>query len=67
MADFCDSGVGVDEVDKSLEVEIYPNPNTDGIVQFTNPRPLLVTVRDVRGRSLINNWKVGKWLLELSE
>ena len=53
MAEFCGSGLSVSERTKSNEIELYPNPNNSDRLNFTNPKPVVVSVYDTRGRNLI--------------
>lgn len=59
MADFCGAGVGVEEAEKSIEIEIYPNPNSTGVLKFSNSSALVVTLTDVMGRTLLSPQKIG--------
>lgn len=53
MADFCTSSLGVDEQSKSMDIDIYPNPNSSGSLQITSSEPVEVSILDVLGRTLI--------------
>ena len=41
-----------------MNTEIYPNPNIDGFVRFSNSEPAIVRVIDLRGRELISPRKI---------
>ncbi|MCB0756100.1 MAG: T9SS type A sorting domain-containing protein [Flavobacteriales bacterium] len=58
MAEFCNSGVGIQEQSKSNEFKIYPNPNSTGLLQFENARPVFVSVSDLMGREFISAQKI---------
>lgn len=52
MADFCGSGVGIEGQNASTEVEIFPNPNSTRILNFTNQNPIEIWITDLVGREL---------------
>lgn len=58
MAIFCGASLSVEDVSKSNSIEIYPNPNNSGRLQFTNSKPALVTVYDATGRVLMTQRKI---------
>ena len=53
MAEFCTSGVGVEEQAALAGIEMYPNPNGTGLVQFTHTETIEVSVLDVLGRTVL--------------
>ena len=58
MADLCTSTLSIEETETSTGFSIYPNPVTDGIVQFSNDHKMMVRVLDIRGRELISTRQV---------
>jgi pimeloyl-ACP methyl ester carboxylesterase len=58
MANFCSDNVGINERSKSDDIKVYPNPNATGEVQFGNSNPVVVSVTDVLGRTLIPEQKI---------
>lgn len=58
MAEFCAGSTNIDELSRKMNTEIYPNPNIDGFVRFSNSEPAIVRVIDLRGRELISPRKI---------
>ncbi|MDP6909632.1 MAG: T9SS type A sorting domain-containing protein, partial [Flavobacteriales bacterium] len=59
MANFCgEDNVGIEEIKTNPEIELFPNPVSDGIVNLTNQMPLHIQVRDLRGRIISNPIRV---------
>jgi pimeloyl-ACP methyl ester carboxylesterase len=54
MAELCTGSLGIEEASSANGFSIYPNPVTDGTVQFSNDHKMMVRVLDVRGRELIS-------------
>lgn len=60
MAEFCVSeNVGIDETNMSSLFNLYPNPVTDGQINFSNEFPIDVQLRDVSGRILLDRARIG--------
>lgn len=53
MAEFCIPSVGIEEQSVLAGMEVYPNPNASGMLQFSNSESVKVSVSDVLGRTLI--------------
>lgn len=58
MANFCGASLSIEDVSKSNSIEIFPNPNNSGRLEFTNSKPALVTVYDATGRVLMAQRKI---------
>ena len=58
MANFCDSNVGIDDVESETTISMYPNPNGTGTLDFTNSSPVTVQIFDLLGRPLLQQTKV---------
>lgn len=52
MATFCQGGLSVGEAEKTNSVSFYPNPVSDGSLNFTNDRTIQVRFHDVAGKSV---------------
>jgi len=58
MAELCTESVGIEEAESATGFSIYPNPVTDGTVQFSNVQKMMVRVLDIQGRELISTRQV---------
>ncbi len=53
MAEFCPSdGVGVSEIATEPHPQPFPNPVSDGVIQFSNEQTIEVQFLDIQGRQL---------------
>ncbi len=50
MVEWCPAGV--DDAVAELNIDIFPNPVTDGQLRLTNQGPVLVVITDISGREL---------------
>jgi hypothetical protein len=50
MVEWCPAGV--EDAVAELNIDIFPNPVTDGQLRLTNQGPVLVVITDISGREL---------------
>ncbi len=56
MANFCgEDNTSIDNSNEFVSIGVYPNPVTNGLIQFDNQEPMDVRVLDLRGKQLISN------------
>ena len=59
MANFCgEDNTSVDDSKDKTRISIYPNPNSNGVMNFDNPAPVAVRITDLLGRQLLPTTKV---------
>jgi uncharacterized protein YqfB (UPF0267 family) len=59
MADFCGSQTSVEnDFSKKVNLQIYPNPNSLGVLNFSNSESAQVSVTDMLGKNLLPSRKI---------
>ena len=58
MAELCTESVGIEAAKPVADFSIYPNPVTDGTVQFSNAQKMMVRVLDIQGREVLTTRQV---------
>ncbi len=54
MADLCHmGGVGIVDNTTSQRISVFPNPASDGLIRFTNQTPIVVSIKDLSGKTLL--------------